>query len=211
LNLPLSKAHKLIVEKWLKSGAVSDGELIDTDSGTPQGGIISPILANFTLNGLEDHVRKSISSISGGKQLRKNIYQNGVRTKLLSFNLKTVRYADDFVVLGTSKRILEQYVKPAVNKFLEERGLRLSPDKTKIFQMASGTELKFLGYVFKYRDTWSKKYSFFKDRIGNSGIALYPDKEKVKSITGKIKLIIDNSQNLTSYQLIAKLNPIIRG
>jgi RNA-directed DNA polymerase len=211
LNLPLSKAHKLIVEKWLKSGAVLDGELTDTESGTPQGGIISPVLANFTLNGLEDHVRNSISSISGGKHLRKNIYQNGVRTKLLSFNLKTVRYADDFVVIGRSKRNIEQFVKPAVSEFLAERGLRLSPDNTKIFQMASGTELKFLGYVFKYRDVWSKKYSFFKDRIGQSGIALYPDKEKVKSIIGKLKLIIDNSQNLTSYQLIAKLNPIIRG
>lgn len=136
---------------WLKSGAILEGKIILTEAGTPQGGIISPILANFTLNGLEEHVRKSISSITGGKDLLKNIYQNGVRTKLLSFNLKTVRYADDFIVIGPSRRIIENFVKPAVEQFLAVRGLRLSQEKTKIFQMASGTELNFLGYSFKYR------------------------------------------------------------
>jgi Reverse transcriptase (RNA-dependent DNA polymerase) len=100
---------------------------------------------------LEEHVRKSISSITGGKDFRKNNYKKGVRTKLLTFIIKTVRYADDFIVIGTSRRIIEKYVRPAVEEFLTERGLRLSPDKTKIFQIGSGTELKFLGYTFKYR------------------------------------------------------------
>lgn len=135
----------------MKSGAVFNGELLVTDSGTNQGGIISQILANFTLNGLEQHIIKSISSLTGGKALRKNIYKNSVRTKMLSFSLKTVRYADDFVVIGTSRRILEKFVRPAVVSFLAERGLRLSPEKTKMFQMASGTELNFLGYTFKYK------------------------------------------------------------
>lgn len=130
---------------------------------------------------------------------------------MLAFNIKTVRYADDFLVIATSRRIVEKFIRPAVEKFLAERGLRLSPEKTKIFQMASGQELNFLGYTFKYRDNWSKKYSFFKDRIGEPGIALYPQKAKVQSIIDKTRLIFKNGQNLTSYQLIAKLNPIIRG
>lgn len=132
-----------------------DGSFIKTENGTPQAqgsGIISPILGNFTLNGLEDVVTKSISSISGGKTLRKNIYSKGVRVKMLSFNIKTVRYADDFVVIATSRRIIEKFVRPAVEEFLAERGLRLSPEKTKIFQMKSGQELNFLGYTFKYRE-----------------------------------------------------------
>jgi RNA-directed DNA polymerase len=71
---------------------------------------------------------------------------------MLTFRVKTVRYADDFVVIGPSRRIIEQFVKPSVESFLKERGLRLSPEKTKIFQLKSGTELKFLGYCFKYKN-----------------------------------------------------------
>jgi RNA-directed DNA polymerase len=125
---------------------------MNTETGTPQGGIISPVLANLTLNGLEEAVRKSISSITGGKTLRKNVYKEGVRVKMLSFNLKTIRYADDFVVIGTSRRVIENFVKPSVEAFLNERGLKLSPEKTKIFQIESGMELNFLGYTIKYRD-----------------------------------------------------------
>ena len=210
-NIPLSDSQKVILKGWLKAGAVLNNTIIKTDEGTPQGGIISPTLANFTLNGLEATVRKSISSITGGKAFRKNVYKNGVRTKMLTFNVKTVRYADDFVVIAPSKRIIEMFIKPAVEAFLSERGLSLSSEKTKIFSLLSGTELHFLGYVFKYRENWSKKYSLFKDRIGKSGIALFPNKDKVKVIIKKLRLIFRLSQNLTAYELISKLNPIIRG
>lgn len=71
---------------------------------------------------------------------------------MLSFNLKTIRYADDFVVIAPSRRIIEKFVKPSVEKFLKERGLKLSPEKTNIFKIESGAELKFLGYTFKYRE-----------------------------------------------------------
>jgi RNA-directed DNA polymerase len=70
---------------------------------------------------------------------------------MLSFNLKTIRYADDFIVIGTSRRVIEKFVKPSVENFLKERGLKLSPEKTKIFKIESGVELNFLGYTFKYR------------------------------------------------------------
>lgn len=158
-NLPLPKSHKLIVQGWLKSGAIFEGSIIDTDTGkthfceySKKGGIISPVLANLTLNGLEEAVRKSISAITRGKAQRKTVYKEGVRVKMLSFNLKTIRYADEFFVIGTSRRIIENFVKPSVEAFLKERGLRLSPDKTKIFQIESGVELNFLGYTIKYRD-----------------------------------------------------------
>jgi len=139
----------------LTSGAIlKEGEritYIDTTSGTPQGGIISPILANFVLNGLEKVVIDSIKYITGGKYFRKNIYKDGKRTKMLAFKVKTIRYADDFVIIATSRRIIEKYIKPVVIQFLKERGLRLSQEKTKIFSMMSGQELNFLGYTFKFR------------------------------------------------------------
>jgi RNA-directed DNA polymerase len=139
----------------LSSGAIlkEEGKIsyIETSSGTPQGGIISPILANFVLNGLEKVVIESIKSITGGKDFRKNIYKNGKRVKMLSFKVKTVRYADDFIIIATSRRIIEKFIKPAVIQFIKERGLKLSEEKTKIFSLISGKELNFLGYTFKYR------------------------------------------------------------
>jgi RNA-directed DNA polymerase len=125
-------------------------EFIETISGTPQGSIISPTISNYVLNGLEEHVIKSIASITGSKTGRKNIYKNGVRTKLLTFHVKTVRYADDFIVMASSRRILELKIRPAIVKFLEERGVRLSQEKTQLFSLFSGKELNFLGYTFKY-------------------------------------------------------------
>jgi len=125
---------------------------LETKAGTPQGGIISPIIANFVLNGLEEAIINSIKSITGGKDFRKNIYKDGARVKMLSFKLKTVRYADDFIVIATSRRIIEEFIKPRIILFLKERGLRLSEEKTKIFQIKSGEELNFLGYTFKYRE-----------------------------------------------------------
>jgi len=139
----------------LSSGAILKEEekvsYIETSSGTPQGGIISPILANFVLNGLEKVVIDSIKSITGGKDFRKNIYKDGKRTKMLSFKVKIIRYADDFVIIATSRRIIEKFIKPAIIEFLKERGLRLSEEKTKIFSLMNSKELNFLGYTFKYR------------------------------------------------------------
>lgn len=71
---------------------------------------------------------------------------------MLTFHTKTIRYADDFVVITNSRRIIELKIKPAVVKFLKERGVSLSEENTKIFSIASGNELNFLGYTFKYRD-----------------------------------------------------------
>ncbi len=127
-------------------------EFIETISGTPQGSIISPTISNFVLNGLEECIQRSISDITGGKTFRKNIYKNGIRTKMLTFHVKTVRYADDFVVIANSRRILELRIKPAVVKFLGERGVSLSEEKTQLFSMASGSELDFLGYTFKFHN-----------------------------------------------------------
>lgn len=211
-NIPLPKPHLFILKSLLKSGVIESGSLIKTEAGTPQGGIISPTIANFTLNGLETHIRKSINHITGGKDNRKNIYlPDGTRHKLLTFPLRTVRFADVIVVIASSKNILETFVRPAVKDFLAIRGLRLSEEKTKIFSMICGTELDFLGYTLKYRDNWSKKYSFFKDRIGLSGIALYPNKLKMMEHIKKLKKVFNLGQNKTAYELISELNPIIRG
>jgi RNA-directed DNA polymerase len=94
-----------ILGKWLQSGVIDEGMFYNTEVGTPQGGIISPVLANMTLDGLENAIKNAVSS----------------KDKIC-----VVRYADDFIVTAHSKELLEQAVKPAIEQFLSDRGLQLS-------------------------------------------------------------------------------------
>jgi RNA-directed DNA polymerase len=111
-NIP---TDKVILKKWLKAGFVYQNELFPTDAGTPQGGIISPVLANMTLDGLEAMLAEKFPKAKTQTGLKMNM----------------VRYADDFIITGNSKEWLENEVKPAVVEFLAERGLVLSPKKPK--------------------------------------------------------------------------------
>lgn len=96
---------------------------MDPLTGTPQGGIISPTLANFTLNGLEEKVIKSIYAITKSREQRKTVKLRDGRLERLSMMVSVVRYADDFIVLARSRNIINKLVNPAVTEFLKERGL----------------------------------------------------------------------------------------
>lgn len=211
-NIPLNNELKLILKEWLKSGFLDEGVYHLNESGTPQGGVISPCLANFTLNGLEDTVYSSILSLTKSKERRIIIkHRDGTKYRK-PLNLFIVRYADDFVIIARSKHILLKYVLPKINEFLKIRGLHLSREKTKIFTLSDEkSELNFLGYTLKYRSMWKHNRAFVLCHSGARGIGLYPNKIKVYDIIKKMKEIIKKSQNITSYTLISKLNPIITG
>jgi len=142
-----------------KSGAIDKGIFIKTELGTPLlfevGGIISPTLANLTLNGLEKQLTNLYYQLTTSKEKRIVIkLKDGSKTRIAS-GLAYIRYADDFVVLARSKYIINELVKPAINAFLGERGLTLSPEKTKVFRLSDeSVELNFLGYTFKYQPKW---------------------------------------------------------
>jgi len=122
-NIPIDKR---MLEQWLNAGYVENGFRFPTRKGTPQGGIISPTFANMTLDGLEQVVHNSLP-----------------RRSRVNF----IRYADDFIITGKSKTILEMKVIPAVKEFLSERGLQLSEEKTKITYIRHG--FTFLGQTFR--------------------------------------------------------------
>jgi RNA-directed DNA polymerase len=122
-NIPIER--KILIQ-WLKAGYIESGILYPTRKGVPQGGIISPTIANMTLDKMEDTIRRSVP------------YRSRVNF---------VRYADDFIVTAKSKEILMKYVAPAVKQFLDKRGLELSEDKTKITFIKNG--FKFLGQTFQ--------------------------------------------------------------
>ena len=100
-----------MLRKWLQAGYIDKGKLYPTDLGTPQGGLISPLLLGVTLSGLENAVNAA------------------TRPK---HKVNVCIYADDFIITGASKEVLEDKVKPVVEQFLSERGLTLSQEKTKI-------------------------------------------------------------------------------
>ena len=211
-NIPLNSNLISLIASWLNAGHVEGNVFSINESGTPQGGVISPVLANFVLNGLEKTVYESIYPLTKSKERRIVIkYKDGTKTRIAS-NLFIVRYADDFVVVARSKHILKKYVLPKIKSFLAERGLELSSEKTKLYTLSDmKSVLNFLGYSFKYQSNWKYNRAFLQKHSGRRGIALYPNKEKVYDVIKKLKYIIKLSQNLTSYTLISLLNPIITG
>ena len=126
-NIPMDTK---ILKKWLKCGVIFKGELFRTDEGTMQGGIISPTLANMTLDGL--------SELLATKNKRVNR-----KYEKYSPMVNMVRYADDFIITGRTKETLED-IKPMLIAFLSERGLELSEEKTLITHIDDGFD--FLGF-----------------------------------------------------------------
>jgi RNA-directed DNA polymerase len=129
-HIPMDKR---ILRQWLKAGYIEKHSLHPTDEGSPQGGPISPVLANLTLNGLERSLREHFPQTHERSQTKVNL----------------VRFADDFIVTGASQELLEREVRPLVEAFMRERGLELSVEKSTITHIAEGFD--FLGQnVRKY-------------------------------------------------------------
>ena len=110
-----------MLRKWLTAGFMEKGRVFSTVAGTPQGGICSPVLGTMALDGLEPLLER----------------------RFRSRKVHTIRYADDLVITGDSRELLEQEVKPLVEEFMAERGLSLSPEKTRITHIRDGFD--FLG------------------------------------------------------------------
>ncbi len=120
--------YRRLLHQWLAAGYIEEGSFYDTQAGSPQGGIVSPALANMVLDGLEAVVKQAVA-----------------KTDKVNF----VRYADDFIVTGISRDVLGTKVQPAIVCFLTERGLSLSTEKTHITRIDGGFD--FLGFnVRKY-------------------------------------------------------------
>lgn len=175
------RMDKAILKKWLTAGVVYKGQLTATNAGTPQGGIISPTLANVALNGLETDLETHLGAVLGKSNLPK-------------LRLGVVRYADDFVITCASKDVLEGEVRPWIEAFLAQRGLRLSPAKTRVTHIDTGFD--FLGWNFR-------KYK---------GVLLIkPSRKNVKAFYCKVRDIVTGHREVKQVDLIKLLNPVLRG
>jgi RNA-directed DNA polymerase len=179
-NIPMDTE---VLAKWLRAGYVENRTLFPTTEGTPQGGIASPALANMTLDGLE-RLLKERFPIKWDRSEKK--YDNP--------RVHLVRYADDFIITGNSQELLECEVRPLIERFLNERGLRLSPEKTTITHITVGFD--FLGQNLR--------------QYGGK-LLIKPSKKNVQTFLEKVRGIIKSNRSDTQETLIWKLNPVIRG
>jgi RNA-directed DNA polymerase len=168
-----------VLSGWLKAGYVESGKLFPTEAGTPQGGIASPTIANVALDGLEAALTERFGSTAKSTN---------------QYRVRLVRYADDFIITGISKELLEREVKPCVEAFLAERGLELSQEKTKITHISEGFD--FLGQnVRKY----------------DGKLLIKPSVKNVRAFLDKIRETIRANRSAKQDTLIDLLNPMIRG
>ncbi len=175
------------IRRWLKAGVVEFGRLSPTDTGTPQGGVISPLLANVALDGME----KMFGCESPDGRLRSPAHRRG-----LDKGINLVRYADDFVVTAPTREILETHVRPRIEGFLRDRGLTLNEAKTHIVDIDEG--FNFLGYTIRNHG-----------RRGETIVV--PRKEKVLKHLQGIKTYLGTHKQSPAGQVVKELNPIIRG
>lgn len=174
-------ARKLI-EKWLKAGVMIGLDLSPTETGTPQGGIISPLLANIALHGMEEAL--------------------GIdRTKYnLRSKFRLIRYADDFVVVTESKDDAEE-AKAILSQWLKVRGLVMSEEKTRIVHIDEGFD--FLGFNFRRQKSAQA-------RRGHS-VYTRPSKEAIERFKTKVRQLFVRRLHSSPDQLLAELNPLIEG
>ncbi len=163
-----------ILRQWLTAGYVWQGSLFPTTAGTPQGGIISPTLANLALDGLEGCVHQAAAPQTA----------------------HCIRYADDFLVIARDEAVLVERVRPAIQAFLDERGLTLSVEKTVITSIDDGVD--FLGQHLR-------KYGRRKKFL------ITPSKGNVQRFLDAIRRYIDTSGHRSREVLVEGLNRKIRG
>ncbi len=180
-NIPMDKST---LKQFLKAGFVYNRHLNPTTTGTPQGGIISPILANMTLDGMEK-VISAMYHVGKNGEIDKRRYN--------SHKVNFMRYADDFIVTADSEEIAKE-IAELIKEFLKERGLELSEEKTHITYIDDGFD--FLGWNFrKYRGK----------------LLIKPSKKSIGNIIRKIGDVIERAKAWKQEDLINVLNPIITG
>ena len=168
---------KKVLRKWRKAGFMENRILLPTEAGTPQGGIISPPLANLTLDGLEQLLKEKFSP----RQIPRP-------------KVNLIRYADDFIITGGTKELLEKEVKPLVEQFMRDRGLQLSPEKTCVTSIETGFD--FLGQNLR--------------KFGGK-LLIQPSKKNTHTFLDKMRQVIRRNRGYSQADLIRQLNPVLRG
>ncbi|GCA83568.1 group II intron-encoded protein LtrA [Microcystis aeruginosa NIES-2522] len=190
------------IKAWLKSGVMDGKNLFPTNEGTPQGGVISPLLANIALHGMEERVKQYARTLKGNKSKNEQA-------------LTLIRYADDFVILHEDLKVIKE-CQEIIKQWLAEMGLELKPSKTRISHTLETYDdyvgFDFLG--FNIRQYQVGKHHGAKSSKGvklGFKTLIKPSAEKVKSHLKKLGEVVNSQKSSPQDALIKRLNPIIRG
>ncbi|MGD1699252.1 group II intron reverse transcriptase/maturase [Dapis sp. BLCC M229] len=186
--------YRRLIKQWLKSGVFDNKKFLDTVEGTPQGGVISPLLANIALHGMEECLNKFAETLPGNKRDNKKA-------------LSLIRYADDFVVLHEDIKVVIQ-AKTVIQEWLNQVGLELKPEKTKIANTLEEYEgnkpgFDFLGFNIRQYKVKSTKLGF--------KTLIKPSPKSIKTHYRKLADICASHKTASTKVLIAKVNPVIKG
>ena len=207
---PISTKYRHVLKNWLTSGVLINQKLKKILLDVPQCGIISLVISNFVLAGLEDIIKARVIKITKSKTLVQKYYRDksGINA-IKRFNIQFVRYIDNFLITCWSMFIAKIFIKPVIVQFLSERGIRFFEGKSSISRLKD-TDLKYLGYRFFFRKSW-KLRGLSREKAGLPVIGVIPQKQKFKAVCLKIKNIFYFNLNLQVYTLIARVNLIIIG
>lgn len=191
-SFPLMKKQ---IQAWLTAGVMEEYSHIPRENlrGTPPGGIISPLLANIALHGLEEHLKRYVSS----RKFLKSHPEAARGASAKRVALGVIRYADDLIIIHRNPEIMDKVLQET-KEWLTPLGLELSPDKSNL-QWASQS-FQYLGFQI----TLVKRYNQFRVKIT-------PSKESVNRLINKTRNIIQNNKSASSYALIYLLRPILIG
>jgi RNA-directed DNA polymerase len=183
-----------LIKAFLHAGVLgSDGVITGTITGTPQGGILSPLLANIALSVLDDHFTAKWNA-TGTDMRRRGIRKRGGATYRL------IRYADDFLVMVAGTREHAAALRAETAAILAPAGLRLSEAKTRVIHLDEG--FVFLGWHIQRRRKrgTAKRYVY-----------TYPSKKALTSITAKVRTLTARTAHRTLADLLHRVNPALRG
>lgn len=184
-----------LVKAFLKAGILGeDRTLRDTNAGTPQGSILSPLLSNVALSVLDEHIAQAPGGPGASAVERAKRRRHGLA------NYRLVRYADDWCLAVSGTNADAKQLKEEIAGVLTTMGLRLSPEKTLITHIDEG--LDFLGWhIQRRRKRGTDRYYVY----------TYPSRKALKSVTGKVKKICRQNHNLPLKVLLHRLNSLLRG
>jgi RNA-directed DNA polymerase len=175
-----------MIREWLRAGVIESGEFTPTDEGSPQGGVISPLLMNVALHGMEqaagvryrNSVRSDVETVAGCPVL--------------------VRYADDYVAMCHTREQAEK-VKADLADWLKPRGLAFNEDKTRVIHVKDG--FSFLGFDIRRHI----------DRQGSAKLLIKPSKESVKRLRKRLAADARALHGANAAAVVSRLNPVVRG
>lgn len=197
--------NRVVLKKWLKAGfEVTENtrnKTIETNAGVPQGGPISSTIANMVLDGLQKLIIESTHDLIY-RALKKEKRLDGKKKVERKKHVKTyfVRYVDDFLVICKSRTAIEERIIPIITKFLEVRGLNLSPRKTKVISTKDG--FNYVGFGIRMEKSRGSRHGVF--------LKIKPAKQNIKEFKAKLKAIVNKIAN-NQTRLIQELNPVLRG